>query len=113
MRPSSFRLFLFAILREVGGEQPSGSLLSGCLFGRKQTAEGRCLKGKKKLNLNGKTPSEKMKSRRAQDKETCRESLGCVSNRLTVTDHKENSLAIDDRNICLRRLLALQYCVLV
>lgn len=91
----------------------SGSLLSGCLFGRKQTAEGRCLKEKKKVNLSGKSPSEKMKSRRAQDKETCSGSLECVSSRLMGTDRKENSPAIDHGNICLCRLLAFQYCVLI
>lgn len=110
---SSFCLFLFAVLREVGEEQPSGSLLSGCLFGRKQKAEGRCLKEKKNLNLSGNMPSEKMKSRRAQDEETHRESLGCVSNRLTVTDHRKNSPAIDDGSICLCRLLARQSRVIV
>lgn len=79
---SSFCLFLLTISWEVGAEQPSGSLLSGCLFGRKQTAEGKCLKEEKKLNLGGKTPSEKMKSGRPEGKETYRESLGCASNGL-------------------------------
>lgn len=111
---SSICLFLFATLREAGGGQPSGSLLSGCLSGRKETAEGRCLKEKKKLNLNRKISSKKMKSRRAQDEETRRKILGCcVSNRLMVTDHRENGPAIGDRNICPCRPLALQYCVLV
>lgn len=72
---TSFRLFLLAILREVGGEEQSRSPLPGCLFGRKRTAEGRHLKEKKKLNLSGKTRSEKVKSKRAQDKETHKEGL--------------------------------------
>lgn len=57
-------LFLFAILREVGGEQPSGSLSSGCLFGRRQIEEVRSTI--KKLSLNGKAPSKKIKPQGAQ-----------------------------------------------
>lgn len=101
-------LFLLTILREVGGEQPSGSLCSGCLFGRRQIAGSRCLK--KNLNLNGKAPSKKIKPQGAQVEEIFRENL---DQQQTVTVHKEYSPPIDDRNICLSRLLALQYYDLI
>lgn len=70
---NSLCLFLLTILRDVGEKQPSGSLHSGCLFGRRQIAEGRSLK--KKLNLNGKAPSEKIKPQGDQVEEIYRENL--------------------------------------
>lgn len=72
-------LFLLAILRETGGEQPSSSLRSHCFFVRRQIAEGSS--SKKKLSLNGKVPNKRIKPRGAQVEETCRENLGCVRNR--------------------------------